>query len=220
MTGVLGDSSARKHAFLRQMGVDVWLPRTGPLEPLAELSAGLAAPAETETAEQRSDSAGTEPAAPVPPARVRQPVPSAPTDRETTGRTGSGAALAPFSVLCLSKGPALMLVEPGQSKAARRFCLDVLAAASGLYGGESVQVVFNWPQPGVENDLLSAKKALGAFVAKQLGDQAPELVLVDAISAERLESLPEGSLLLAPVPELMVDAAKKRTLWLELEGRR
>lgn len=201
------------------MGVDVWLPRTGPAESLAELSAEVVAPA------SRKDPVPNlpEPAVPVAPGEARQPVAAAPTGREATGNAAgneAGPPVAPFSVLCLSKGPALMLVEPGGSKAARRFCLDVLAAASGVYGGESAQVAFNWPQPGVQNDKRSAGRALGAFVAKQLGDRAPELVLIDTVSADRLESVPEGSLQLAPVAELMIDAAKKRSLWLELEGRR
>ena len=206
------------------MGVDVWLPRTGPAESLAELSAEVMAPA------SRKDPVPNlpEPAVPVAPGEARQPVAAAQTGRETIGNPPIGNAagneagppVAPFSVLCLSKGPALMLVEPGGSKAARRFCLDVLAAASGVYGGESGQVAFNWPQPGVQNDKRSAGRALGAFVAKQLGDRAPELVLIDTVSADRLESVPEGSLQLAPVAELMIDAAKKRGLWLELEGRR
>ena len=113
-----------------------------------------------------------------------------------------------------------MLVEPGQSKAHLRFCLDVLAAASGEYGGGSAQVAFNWPQPGVENNQHNARKALGAFVAKQLSDQAPALVLVEGYTADRLETVPEQSLRLAPLSELMINGEQKRALWIDLEARR
>ncbi len=113
-----------------------------------------------------------------------------------------------------------MLVELPRSKAARRFALDVLAASSGQFGGDTSQLAFDWPQPGVDNHSESAQKALGAFVAKQMSDQTPALVLVGREVADRLARVPDDCILMAPLAELMVDGAKKRALWAELEGRR
>ena len=113
-----------------------------------------------------------------------------------------------------------MLVELARSKAARRFALDIIAASSGQFGGGTAQLAFDWPQPGVDNHADAVRKALGAFVAKQLADQAPALVLVGREVANRLERVPDDCILMAPLAELMVDGDKKRALWAELEGRR
>jgi len=204
--------------MLRQMGVDVWLARGGAVEPLAELSvpqgdsATTRIPIATEQHARPVTPASSEPAPSKPPATVPDPAATQP-------RT-AGSPIAPFSVLCLSKGRVLMFVEPGQSRAARRFALDLLAASSGVWGGESAHLAFDWPQPGIDNNPLTVRKALSAFVAKQLGDQNPSLVLIGREVAERLEQIPDDSIVLAPLPELMVEGELKRALWTELEGHR
>jgi hypothetical protein len=198
------------------MGVDVWLLRRAAHEASPDLSVpdnqvapgerGLsAAPADSVRAASRTPAGKGSDLAPVEPA-------SAPA-------RSAGRPVAPFSVFCLSKGPVLMLVELGPSKAARRFALDVLAASSGIYGGETAQLAFEWPQPGVDNNPRTLKKALGAFVSKQLSDQAPSRVLIDQEVSARLEQIPDGSIELAPLAELMVDGERKRALWAKLEGR-
>ncbi len=206
---------ARKHATLREMGVDVWLLRRAEAAASAELSvpadaapSGGPAPEPVERHRRRLAKAPAEPARTPAPA-----VEAAPPTRPV------GPPVPPFSVVCLSKGPVLMLVELEPAKAVRRFALDVLAASSGMFGGKSAQLAFDWPQPGIGNDERSMRKALGAFVAKQLGDQAPARVLISRPVAERLEQIPEGTILLAPLAELMVDGRQKRALWEELEGR-
>lgn len=205
MSEVVDSTRAGKRAMLRRMGVDVWLTRTGVREPSARPAAaktsGLAADNQTARKNAASKKAASR----------MSPSPDVTSTAEP--------AVAPFSVACLSKGQVLMLIELGRSKAASRFALDVLAASSGQFGGEAVQLDFDWPQPGVDNNAGSARKALGAFVAKQVGDRAPALVLVGREVANRLEQVPDGSILLAPLAELMVDGDKKRALWAELEGR-
>jgi hypothetical protein len=198
-------SALRKRTMLRQMGVDVWLARSGPGEQLAELSAATVGP--TASAVQQK----------VPPPAADRVEPAEP---PVTQPQPAGSPVAPFSVLCLVKGRALMLVELGESRSARRFALDVLAASSGIWGGESTHLAFDWPQPGVENQPGTVRKALGAFVSKQLGDHQPSLVLIGREVAERLEQIPDGSVVLAPFAELMVEGEQKRALWAELEGRR
>jgi hypothetical protein len=221
MSEVVENSSARKRAMLRQMGVDVWLDRTGHSEPLAELSEPEVSQRE-DLPSERTDQTPLpgEPARSPPRAEIPAPQEStAPKEPIAPKRQPSGPALAPFSVACLSKGPVLMLVELAPSKAGRRFALDVLAAASGVFGGETTQLAFDWPQPGVDNTPETVRKALGAFVAKQIGDLDPARLLMDREVAGRLERVPDGCVLLAPLAELMVDGQKKRALWTELEGQ-
>jgi hypothetical protein len=71
----------------------------------------------------------------------------------------------------------------------------------------------------VDNNPQTLKKALGAFVAKKLSDQEPSRVLIGQEVSARLEQIPDGSIELAPLAELMVDGERKRALWAELEGR-
>lgn len=113
-----------------------------------------------------------------------------------------------------------MLVALGQAKTERRFALDVLAAASGVFGGETAQLAFDWPQPGVENNPDTARRALAAFVAKQLGDRPDGQVLIGAEVVERLEAAPDGCLVLPAMAELMVDGERKRALWQALTASR
>ena len=133
-----------------------------------------------------------------------------------------GAPVAPFRVSCLTKGDVLLLVlsEGGESRAARRFALDLLSAASGIWGGEAAQLAFDWPQPGIENNAETQRKALGAFVAKQIGDHDGGLMLIGAEVVERLSETPAGALILAPLEALMTRGELKRELWREIESRR
>jgi hypothetical protein len=206
-----------RHAILRQMGVDVWLLRRRADEALPGLSAPggqvVAGAREQPTVQTDSVKAALKATA------VGKGRGLPPAETTSTPVRSAGRPVAPFSVFCLSKGPVLMLVELGPSKAARRFALDVLAASSGIYGGDTAQLAFEWPQPGVDNNPQTLKKALGAFVAKQLSDQAPSRVLIGQEVSARLEQIPDGSIELAPLAELMVDGERKRALWAELEGR-
>lgn len=205
-----------RHAILRQMGVDVWLLRHA----ADDASPALSGPDKPVVAGERdlptvqADSVGAVLKAPT---GTGSDLPL----EETTSTLvrPAGRPVAAFSVFCLSKGPVLMLVELGPSKAARRFALDVLAASSGIYGGDTAQLAFEWPQPGVDNNPETLKKALGAFVSKQLSDHAPSRVLISQEVSARLEQIPDGCIELPPLSELMVDGEGKRALWAKLEGR-
>ena len=105
--------------MLRQMGVDVWLLRQQPDAALPGLSApvGQAPGVERELPAAQAESVRAALEAPVPSGgRASRPAEVSSAPVRSTGRP-----VAPFSVVCLSKGPALMLVELGLSKAARRF---------------------------------------------------------------------------------------------------
>lgn len=196
---------ADNRAFLEQMGIDVWVTRgrVSPATPSADAVPEVTVkdPAETSGATV-SSRARVEPAA----------APAAAT----------GPSVAPFRVLSLQKGPALILFEPADGKASHRFVSDVLSAASGLWGGELAALTFEWPQPGMDGDVGTQQKALGAFVAKQIDDQISEasdsIVLLASEVVSRLSEPPAGCILLPPLAKLMVQADLKRALWVELEG--
>ncbi len=130
------------------------------------------------------------------------------------------AAVPPFSVVCLAKGDVLLLVEPGSSRAALRFALDLLSAASGIWGGELDQLNFDWPQPGIDDNAAACGRALSAFLGKQINDRDPALIIMGSEMAGRLEQVPEGSVLLPPFASLMTRGELKRELWTALQERR
>jgi hypothetical protein len=132
----------------------------------------------------------------------------------------SGPPVAPFSVVCFAKGDVLLLIEPGASRAAVRFAMDLLSAASGIWGGELDRLAFDWPQPGIENNPTTQSRALGAFVGKQIADRDPGLLLIGRDVAGRLEQPVDGCVLLPPLDALMTQGELKRALWAELKARR
>jgi hypothetical protein len=128
----------------------------------------------------------------------------------------------PFTVWCFSRPGALLLIETADPRAARRFAADLLAALTGIWGGETEQLRFEWPQPGLSPSEDSVTRALAAFVGKQVGDNGDALVLVGAEVADRLaaSTLPESCLVLPRFDTLMTDGACKRALWQDVGSRR
>ncbi|MGE0625805.1 MAG: hypothetical protein AB7I04_14615 [Pseudomonadales bacterium] len=226
MTRALEPDAVR---LLNAMGIDVWHARrpAGPepssrvevdASPAAHAHAQDEAPARAaravlEDARVAGARSGTSTAGA--PARS---VPEATAARERPAASG----VAPFSVLCLSKAGALLLIEPADPRAARRFAADLLAAATGVWGGETQQLRFEWPQPGIAPTADAVARALGAFVGKQLADSDGALVLVGAEVADRLApgTLPADCLLLPPIDALMTDGSLKRALWQKVGSRR
>ena len=198
--------------LLREMGVDVWRVRrqaddAGPAE------AEIQPLTETETTAEAD--AVKAPVQPLPEPAVA-PVRKAPDEGADTSTT-----IEPFAVVCLSREGAVLLSQPSDLKAARRFGADLLAAVTGIWGGQSDQLVFEWPQPGIDASAESMSRALGAFVIKQVGDNADGLTLVSAEVVERLGRVPvpEECLVIPAIDELMTNGDLKRTLWQEIVRR-
>lgn len=127
--------------------------------------------------------------------------------------------MAPFTVLCLAKEDSLLLIEPTDLRAGRRFGADLLAAVTGNWADAARQLLFEWPQAGIANDELSVSKALGAFVSRQLGESGVRMKLVGSEVLERLGTMPEECLVTAPTDQLMTDGELKRALWKEISRR-
>jgi len=138
-----------------------------------------------------------------------------------------------FTVVCVRRGDATYVMctsdLQGREKvglnAARRFALDVLAIMAGSRGmaekpGQPVsELVFDWPQPGVDNTREHASKALGAFVDKQLDDAGSGPFAVCEKVARLLadDALP-GSVIRTPdLIRLLHDGELKKALWRQLQ---
>lgn len=194
--------------LLNAMGIDVWYARAA-LGQAAPSSPDISPDIPTSTAVQEPAHPASSGSAPSVPERspVRQPV---------------ATSVAPFTVLCLARDGAMLLIETADPRAARRFAADLLAAVTGVWGGETRQLRFEWPQPGIAPSADAVARALGAFVGKQLGDHEGALVLAGREVADRLAPgvLPADCVLLPPFDVLMTDGALKRTLWQDVGSRR
>ena len=132
------------------------------------------------------------------------------------GRSAREAAVAPFAVLCLTRAGVRLIVLGDDNRSVRRFAADLLAAATGVWGGRSELIRFDWPQPGIDNTRTAQRRALTAFVERQLAESPDDgLCLVDSDVLNRVsqERLPTGYLVLPSLEELMSSAVLKRSVW-------
>ena len=203
------------------MGIDVWRLRGHPAA--AEASVQEVAVEAVAGPDIRDDETGRS-GSPANPAMDRQPVQPAEDgrqippkrDRPADGKPSRSPAVAPFAVLSLTKAGARLIVCSDENRAVRRFAADLLAAATGVWGGRSRLLRFDWPQPGIENTQSTLQRALTAFVERQLAESPDDgICLVSSDVLDRVDQarLPEGFLVLPPVGELMSSAELKRTVW-------
>ncbi len=146
-------------------------------------------------------------------------------DEETVEEPVSAVSMIPavdaFRVLSLVSEGGLLLIQPTDVRAGRRFGAELLAGATGNWGKDCTQLIFSWPQQGIENTESSMRKALGAFVEKQVADAATDRVLITRETCERVDEnrLPEDALRLPGIDELMISGELKKSTWLEISKR-
>jgi hypothetical protein len=149
-------------------------------------------------------------------------VPGDPGEPAEPGMAESDAGPVPeFNVVSLADEGGLLLFQSADLKSPRRFAVDLLAAATGRWSRDYRQLVFAWPQAGIENTNASMVKALAAFVEKQINDAPSNRVLVTAELFQRLDrSWPAVDIQKIPeIDKLMVDAELKKVVWLEISER-
>jgi hypothetical protein len=131
------------------------------------------------------------------------------------------AQVSAFSVLCLRKDNAVLIAEPRDLKTGRRFAVDLLSSVTGTWGGRHDQLVFDWPQPGIDGSRGAAERALRAFVDKQAADSPDGIVMVAQEVVDRLGTVqvPDRWVVIPVFDELMTRGEMKRTLWGELARR-
>lgn len=161
------------------------------------------------------------------PGSVLEPTAAAPTaaapEPEAPAAPAAGPVAEPWSALSLAQGGALLLVPADASKRDLRLAQDLVAAASGDFGGQAVARRFDWPPDmrlgEVAADAASGRRAFAAFVAKDVADHGVRVVLaVESLEAELAADALPGCrrLIIADLGRLGQDEAAKRALWQRL----
>jgi len=128
-------------------------------------------------------------------------------------------------VLSLHSAGLLLLADVAQVRSARRLVKDLLQAGTGDWSGKPAQTVFAWPPEQTSAAGISGRRALLAFVDKQLDDLgSPGALIVCERVLEMLPGLVDSvtrrgvRYLSAPrLQELMQNGEAKRDLWLKIQ---
>lgn len=199
------------------MGVDVWRERC-----TAAGSAPQEAPIAAEPDRKAPGRHHGEPRADVGPADpVEHALQAGSAPKASSAPDTGEARVSAFSVLCLKKDNAVLIAEPRDLKTGRRFAVDLLSSVSGVWGGHHNQLVFDWPQPGIDGSRAAAERALRAFVDKQAADSPDGIVMVAKEVVDRLGTVQVSDrwVVIPVFDELMTRGELKRVLWGELARR-
>lgn len=237
------------------LGIDVWVSRSGRVAPDAVMSradnaAPLDATADTPvkpeasapvpsrrdvsalTHEMRQSlKASSAPRSSAPrssaAASPATPVESRP---ETVGSGSQNAApqtddLPVCRIICLALPGGVLLADARDLKSARRLGRDLLAALDGNWQHPPTETLFDWPPQQALGVSVSGKRALTAFIARQL-DELPEGGVIIACArvgtllpelagaaAQRTQRVVETEML----TELASDTDAKRRLWTQIQ---
>ncbi len=175
-----------RYGYLRELGIDVWVPRGG--------RGGGRRPEPSDSADSatRQDATGAkaEPAAKPEPAASPEPA-------------------ATFDIRGFRIGGVLALIDASLWPH-RRFFLDVVLAMNGWRGDRREDVRFEWPQLlSADGGEDAAGRAFRAFVAAQSGDDGRILAVGKTVEG-LLGEEPPGAVLAI---ERVVDGADRRDLW-------
>lgn len=188
---------ARQAAYLRHLGVDVWVPRRRP-------GGGPQAGEQEGLASRARDPSPPPTAQPIP--RERADAPDAGEDRATP------AAATAFRIRCFRYGRVFVALAE-DAWPWRRFLLDVARAMNGFEVAERQDLVFDWPQPGA--DPGGSARAFRAFLGHQTRNGERSLM-----SGQRVLDLVGGAEGLADatgarvyIPPGAPDAEAKKRLW-------
>ncbi|MCY3814040.1 MAG: hypothetical protein OXH15_19795 [Gammaproteobacteria bacterium] len=188
---------ARQAAYLRHLGVDVWVPRRRPGGgPQAGEHEGLASSAR--------DPSPLPTAQPIPPERVDAP--------DVGEHRASPAADAAFRIRCFRYGRVFVALAE-DAWPWRRFLLDVARAMNGFDVAERQDLVFDWPQPGA--DPGGGGRAFRAFLGHQTRNGERSLMsgqrVLDLVGGA--EGLTDATGVRIYVPPGAPDAEAKKRLW-------
>jgi hypothetical protein len=218
--------------MLKRLGIDVWVPRAVP-----SAADGRAA-ADDSSAAAASTSAAAGPAG----AMVREPATAeAPERRAPSTRTppapaapatASPTAAAPTRddelpacrILGLRLPGAVLLCEADEPALARRLGRDLLASSAGASVLPPEETVFDWDPEAVGSSAVSGRRALAAFVRRQLDELGAGVLLVSAPVMSRLPDL-EGEvgaavrLVRIPGLQTLLDQPEaKQALWQRIQS--
>ena len=131
-------------------------------------------------------------------------------------------------VLAMQRGNLLLLAAMSAQTSARRLAGDLLGSMAASNSPKPIEMHFEWPPEQVPGVALDGRRALTAFISRQLDDLAAGSTVV--VCEEVRELLPGladllaqrslNHLAIARLRELAVSAAAKRTLWTQLQQLR
>jgi hypothetical protein len=131
-----------------------------------------------------------------------------------------------ISVLSIALAGTLVLVDGASSRRDLKLARDVAAAASGDWQARPVSRRFDWP-PAVPGDGVppaadAGRRALNAFVDKDLGDHEARLLLcIEPLARLLPESFSGCRRLVMPALDVLGrEAEAKRALWQAIEDSR
>ena len=201
-------------AYFQRLGIDVWVRRAP--KPV-DAGQRAASPARSE----RPASASV--AVPAPTAARKsdfQPAVSPKAPRDRAGAPGEPAASAAFRIQCFRYGRVFVAIDE-EAWPRRRFLHGVALALNGFASAEREDIVFAWPQPGV--DAQGGGRSFRAFFGHQTrsgeytvlsGARVPALLGKEAPSET---CLLDGHLYVSP---RAADATAKQALWQLIQRRR
>ncbi|MFW6092477.1 MAG: hypothetical protein ACODAC_00795 [Pseudomonadota bacterium] len=216
---------AARRQILSDMGIDIWWARGArSLPPDPDAAGPVADSAEPPPAEDSARGAQALEALKAATAPEPAAVPDTPPRPPAAVDPGPepGPAPEPVSAISMAVPGAVMLIEDQPSKLETRLARDVLAAASGNWRARPAHRRFAWP-PEVGDARLhggpeAGRRALAAFVGKDVSDHAAGLVLCSEALAELLPEQGPGwvRVVVPALGDLGADADAKRALWRDI----
>jgi hypothetical protein len=207
------------------MGIDVWVER----------SADAAVPVSAEEEATKAEPAAAVAAQPrntAPTEQVRKALDQAPARSPSESSAVSTAAVADdfpaCRILALRQGNLLLLTEMASQPLARRLGRDLLVSMTASKPMKLVETLFDWPPEQASGVVLNGRRALTAFIGRQLDDLDATSTVVACVEVQR--RMPELAellaqrrltyLVIASLSELALSADAKRTLWAQLQQLR
>ena len=209
-------NQAARRQILKDIGIDVWLPRGGVSALAAQPPVGAG----------RAVADVDSPARSAPTVPVEQPL------RPLKVEASAPEPVEPFAVLSVTAAGVMVLLEGTPTRREGRLIRDLLSAATGEWGGQPSTRRFDWP-PALDMGIATAigadaaDRALRAFVAKDVADHQVALLIATGALIGRFQSLRAQSLRYAGVrlevsslDLLSRDPMEKRRVWAALAAHR
>jgi hypothetical protein len=222
-------AAEQRTSILRLLGIDVWVQRQAATEAVAaqpvaeerdparltrELRESLQE-SPRRSARADSGSAAVSTATPVVPQTNASPAVSKAADNDFPA----------CRVVALHRSEGLLLADGADLTLARRLGRDLMASHAGGWKDRPSETLFDWQPEKVSGVSLSGRRALGAFINKQLDDlESGAVVLACTGVLELLPELPESAgnrglrlCKTVSLTELATDTAAKRVLWTQIQ---
>ena len=215
MVGAMASTALSRNAYFRRLGIDVWVPRM-PTPPATE-QAATEVPREAARPPPRRAQGG------VPPDVAKsaaQPTVEMPPKVSVPAPAAAAADVQAFRIGCFRYGRVFVAIGE-DAWPRRRFLLGVALALNGFESAEREEIVFEWPQRGVDPN--ASGRSFRAFFGHQT--RAGERALLSGVRVPTLlgheapaqTCILNGHLYVAPQAPA---GTAKRALWRLIQDMR